>query len=185
MTKGLRSSLANVLILKYQALFQIGLEPLHLECQKKQNNYSQHLSAQKKEDQVRHVQNIKILAIALKVKMHSKSLQMGPSEETALGTYRTIDKNDCQDLLLWFSTTNQGDLIRLYLFSTVSTTTIGMNMTLYGAFLKMYVIQQIPSLDVIKTRVGQQRMEDFGPHGLVTDCHQLKLVIWLRSLFSL
>ena len=116
--------------------------------------------------------------------MHSKSLQMGPSEETALGTYRTIDKNDCQDLLL-FSTTNQGDLIRLYLFSTVSTTTIGMNMTLYGAFLKMYVIQQIPSLDVIKTRVGQQRMEDFGPHGLATDCHQLKLVIWLRSLFSL
>ena len=117
--------------------------------------------------------------------MHSKSLQMGPSEETALGTYRAIDKNDCKDLLP-FSTTNQCDLIRLYLFfSIVSTTTIGMNMTLYGVFLKMYVIQQIPSLDVIKTRVGQQRMEDFGPHGLVTDCHQLKLVIWLRSLFSL
>ena len=107
--------MANVLILKYQALFQIGLEPLHLECWKKQNNYSQHLSAQKKEDQVRHVQNIKILAIALKVKMHSKSLQMGPSEETALGTYRAIDKNDCKDLLP-FSTTNQCDLIRPYLF---------------------------------------------------------------------
>ena len=75
--------------------------------------------------------------------------------------------------------------LSLSFFSTGSTTTIGMNMTLYGVFLKMYVIQQIPSLDVIKTRVGQQRMEDFGPHGLVTDCHQLKLVIWLRSLFSL
>ena len=87
MTKDSKSLLENVSILKYQELFQIGLEHLLSDCWKKLNSFSQLHFAAEKVELANHVQSIQILVAALKVKMPLKLQLMERSEEIVLGKF--------------------------------------------------------------------------------------------------
>ena len=88
MTRDSKSSLENVLILKYQEQSPIGSEHLLLDCWKKLNNFSQlHFVAEKVEP-ANHVQSIQILVAVLKVKTPLKLQLMERSVVTVQGKFQ-------------------------------------------------------------------------------------------------